>query len=409
MNLKQQREAALKAAREIAERVKGENRGFTDEEQSEVEQLMKQVDDLKAQIEKAEQGDALMAKIAEMPSGERRDGDEKPEAKSLGEAFVRGLKDGDLSNLKARTGFSVSSPDFKAATDAQTKPSALDPATTQVDTNIVRAFRRPTVSDLFGQGTLSGSAITYFVESATVEGGYTSVAEGGQKPQLHIADPTAVTETLKKIAAWWDVSDEMVEDLDFWVSEINNRALYLLALEEESQLLNGSGSGSDLNGLLKRTGVQTEALTSADDTVADALFRAMTKIQTVTGLSADALVINPSDYQGLRLAKDGNSQYYGGGYFSGEYGNGGVAIQPPVWGLRTVVSAAVDQGTAVVGSFKAGATVYRKGGIRVESTNSDLGKFTKNVITNRIEERLALAVRIPSAFVNVDLSAYVAG
>ena len=53
----------------------------------------------------------------------------------------------------------------------------------------------------------------------------------------------------------------------------------------------------------------------------------------------------------------------------------------------------------MVGAFKASTTLYRKGGVRVESTNSDQGKFTKDIITTRIEERIALAVRMPAAIV----------
>ena len=118
-----------------------------------------------------------------------------------------------------------------------------------------------------------------------------------------------------------------------------------------------------------------------------------------------ATAVNPLDYQNLRLNKDGNGQYFGGGYFQGEYGNGGILATPNVWGLNTVVSVAVPKGTAVVGALKQATTVYRKGGVRVESTNSDEGKFKTNVVTTRIEERIALAVRVPSAIVKVTLGA----
>lgn len=195
----------------------------------------------------------------------------------------------------------------------------------------------------------------------------------------------------------------MVEDADFWVSEINQRGLYLLALAEEAQLLTGPGTGSTIEGLLTRSGVQVETAANVDDN-ADALFRALTKVQTATGLSADGIVINPVDYQRLRLSTDANGQYFGGGFFAGQYGNGGIQEQPGLWGQRTVVSAAVPAGTAVVGAFNAAATVYRKGGVRVESTNSHAEDFDYNRIRTRIEERVALAVRIPAAFVNVTLS-----
>lgn len=403
MNLKQQREASLKAAREIAERVKAEGRAFTDEEQTEVDGHLAKADELEKQIKAAEKSDALMARVAGLvPAGKSGDEDDKP-AKSLGEHFAKHVGEQGLERLKAVGGHTVSTPEFKAATDPHTVGSSFGAVLTDVDRTVVHGYRRrAVVADLLGSGTISGNAVTYYVEGA-IEGAFATVAEGGQKPQLHNVNPTPVTDALKKIAGWWDTSDEMVEDLPFMVSEINNRGLYLLSIAEEAQLLSGAGTGSTVLGLLNRSGIQTETQAVAPDSSQDAIFRAITKVQTATGLAADGILINPADYQTLRLAKDGNNQYYGGGFFSGQYGNGGVAEQPPLWGLRTVVSAAVPAKTVVVGAFQAAATVYRKGGVRVESTNSDQGKFTTNVITTRIEERVALAVRIPAAIVKVTL------
>src|SRR5450830_553674 len=116
----------------------------------------------------------------------------------------------------------------------------------------------------------------------------------------------------------------MVEDLPFMISEINNRGLYRMSMVEEAQLVNGAGTGSTVQGLLLRTGIQTETQAVSPDSAQDALFRAITKVQTATGLSADGIIIHPTDYQKLRLSKDTNGQYFGGGFFSGQYGNGGI-------------------------------------------------------------------------------------
>ena len=404
MNLHEKRASELTAAQAIVDGAKHAVRSMTDDEKQQVETHLKAVDALDAQIKAAKDSADLMGRIANLGGSSVEDektGDEAP-AKSLGEHFAKSVGEAEFLNLKTRGGYTVSAPEFKANTDPQTVPGALSPVLTQVDTSLVRTYRRPSVADLLGSGTLSGNAVTYFVEGA-VEGAFTTVAEGAQKPQIHIADPTAVTDSLKKIAAWFDTSDEMVEDLPFMVSEINNRGLYLLSMFEEAQLLSGNGTGTNILGLLNRSGIQTETQAVSPDTAQDAIFRAITKVQTATGLTADGIVINPADYQALRLAKDANNQYFGGGFFYGEYGNGGVSAQPNLWGVPTVVSAAVPAKTVAVGAFKAATTVYRKGGVRVESTNSDLGKFTKNVITTRIEERAALAVRIPSAVVKVTL------
>lgn len=407
--LKEQRTAAIKAARDLIEAAKKENRELTPDELKSVQGHKETVVKLDAQLQSKALVDSVMALGG--TEGEHDDTDKGgvKTAKSLGEHFAMHIKSEGLARLKTTSGLSIATPEFipgKAATDPQvTTGAAFVPLLTEYDRTIVRAYRPgPVVADLLGSGTISGNAISYFIEGA-VEGGFATVAEGGQKPQMHFADPTSRVDSLKKIAAWWDMSDEMTEDLDFFISEINNRGQYLLSMFEEAQLLNGDGTGTNVLGLLNRSGIQTEvsAAGGADD--ADALFRSMTKVQTATGLSADGIVINPTDYQRLRLRRDANEQYFGGGYFQGQYGNGGVLQQPPLWGLRTVVTSAVAAGTAVVGAFQQAATVYRKGGVRVESTNSDLGKFTSNIITTRIEERVALAVRVPSAVVKVTFTA----
>lgn len=398
MNLKALRAAALTAAQSIINGAKG--RDMTADEQAEVEAKFAEIEKLDAQIAAAAKGDALVAKLNSFGPVDADQADE-PEAKSLGEHFVKSAGGAAaFARLKSTRGFSVSSTETKAATDVHVTPASFAPLLTQVDKTVVHGYRRPSVVDLLSPGTLGAgtNAVTYFVEGA-VEGNFATVAEGGQKPPIHNVDPTPRTDAARKIAAWWDVSDEMIEDLDFWVSEINNRGLYMLSMVEESQVLNGDGTGSNVLGLMNRSGVQTETQAETDDNAQDAIFRALTKVQTATGLSADGIVINPADYQALRLSRDANGQYYGGGFFAGEYGNGGVAFHPPLWGMNTVVSAAVPAKTFLVGAFKAAATLYRKGGVRVESTNSDLGKFTKNIVTTRMEERIALAVRMPAALV----------
>lgn len=410
MNLKQQRDAALKAAQDIVTLAKNEGRELTDSEQTDVAAKAAEVEELDAKIERSEKSAALVTRIGSIaPGAEAKSDDEAGPAASLGEHFVKSVSSDDLGRLKSVSGATLSikewtPPATKAATDPNSTPASLAPWGTLYDQTVVRGFRRAVVSDLLGVGTLGNSnAVTYLIEGA-VEGAFATVAEGGAKPQLHFADPTTRTDALKKIAGFMKFTDEMVEDFPFWQSEINQRGLYLLALAEENQLLNGPGTGSTVLGLLNRSGIQTETSAAAADN-ADAIFRAMTKVQTATGLSADGIIINPTDYQNLRLKKDANDQYLGGGFFAGQYGNGGLDMQPPLWGKRTVVSAAVAAGTVVVGAFEASTTVYRKGGVRVESTNSHSDDFTNNLITTRIEERVALANRIPAATVKVTLSA----
>jgi HK97 family phage major capsid protein len=325
------------------------------------------------------------------------------QALSLGDHFVKSLGVDGLARLAARQ--PVEAPAFKAGENEQTQtvPGVFAPLLTDIDTNLVRGYRRPTVTDLFGSGSISGDKITYFVE-AGVDGDFATVAEAGQKPQIHVQDPTAVTEALHKIAAWWIVSDEMLSDTAFWKTEIDNRGLYMLALAEEHQLLFGDGAGTNIKGVFNRDGLQSTALDVAakPSDITDALFDAATKINVSTGLTADGILINPTDYQTLRLSKDTNGQYIAGGPFVGQYGNGGVPIQPNLWGFNTRVSAAIPKGTIAVGAFKSAVTVYRKGGIVTKV--DPYTRVTENLVRTVVEERVGLAVRRPSAIVKLTIA-----
>jgi HK97 family phage major capsid protein len=401
MNLVEQREAVVKSAKSIAEGAKAAGRDLTADEVGLIQGKLSEVSELSEKIVNAKRSEDLLDKLGNVDGGKHDDQDAGM-AKTLGDHFVKHAA-GQLARVRNAPGASVSTPEYKAATDTQVTGGPggglLFP---QVDTNVVQGYRRqPTVTDLLSSGTLTGQSITYFVEGAR-DGNFATLAEGTQKAQLHYNFST-VTESLTKIAGFIKLSDEMIDDLAFLVSEINTRLLYDLSIFEENQLLNGDGTAPNLRGILLRSGIQTDAGVGAAGL--DAIFRAQTKVQVATGLAADGVVIHPTDYQTFRLSKDGNQQYYAGGPFTGAYGNGGaVPIQPALWGLPTVVTAAIAAGTVLVGAFKQAATVYRKGGVTVSSTNSNVNDFEKNLVTVRAEERLALAVRIPAAFVKVTLT-----
>lgn len=413
MGVKERRAAALKAAKDAMAKAKAEGRELTSEELAAVQGHLAEVDKLDGEIKAAADSQAVLNRIGALSKSDNLPADDQGavQAKTLGEHFVKHAGQ-RLREIKGVQGASVAAPEFgaKAATDAQATTNAVyGPALTTVDRTIVLGVRpRLVIADLLGAGTIAGNAISYFVEGA-LEGAYATVAEGAGKPQLHMADPTTITDALRKIAGFVKLTDEMIEDLDFVVSEINGRLMYELARFEEQQILAGNGTGTNLLGILNRNGIQTLASDTAADN-ADALFRAMTRVQLNSGLDADGIAMHPLDYQEMRLSRDGNGQYYGGGYFLPPYGEspseGGI-MSPfqPVWGMRTVVTPAIPQGTAVVGAWRQAATVYRKGGVRVESTNTHANDFTNNLVTIRAEERVALAVRYPAAFVRVTLAA----
>ena len=59
-----------------------------------------------------------------------------------------------------------------------------------------------------------------------------------------------------------------------------------------------------------------------------------------------------------------------------------------LWGLPLVVSAALAAGTAIVGSFRRGGAIYRKGTYRLDISNSHSDFFIKNLVAIRCGARV---------------------
>jgi HK97 family phage major capsid protein len=326
-------------------------------------------------------------------------------AKSIGEAFTssKGFQHVIGSDVKGST-FTTGAVDVKATlTTAGGGVGLLQPQ--YMPGVLPLLFQRLTVADLMPNGASSGNSIIYMRESAVTNSAAT-VAEGGLKPASDI-NYAQVTETFKKIANTLKISDEMISDVPYVQSQVNGRLVFFVQQKEEQQLLGGLGTGSELLGILNRSGL-TAAQAKSTDTAIDAIYKDITKIRTTAFVDPSAIVMHPTDWQGIRLSKDANNQYFAGGPFTGAYGVGSgnndrsvLGTSDNLWGLPVVVTTSATVGTAVVGAFNTCAEVFRKGGITVEATNANENDFLTNLIAIRAEERLALAVYRPAGFSTV--------
>lgn len=377
MTLKEQLAESKAALEALKERIEADDA----EAIAEGEKLQADIELKTAEIEKAEKKAALLNVIGTKEEEDNAMSEIK-QARSLGENFVNHVKAAAIGKK-----FDVVAPAFiKAATDIQTSPSgAVDFATT-FDRNVVTGARTPLViRDLFGSETISGSTLVYLVEGA-LQGAPAVTAEGAKKPQIHFADPTPKTVSLAKVAAFIRESDEYINDYPFLASAINGRLLYELGLVEQAKLV------TDLlgtSGILSDTTSWTASSTATE--LADLILKAAMDVEQNSGFAADAIVLNPADWYVLRVAKDGEDRYYGGGMF-------GAQNIPNLWGIPVCTSASMAAGTIAVGAFKTCGSVVQNGGVSVEAVNTNEDDFVKNLMTIRAEERLALAVRRPAGF-----------
>ena len=347
--------------------------------------LQGQIDETEKAIKQAEQKASLLNLIGKKE--EENPMEEKKMARSLGENFVEAVK---AANPGKR--FDVSAPAFiKAATDIQTSPvGAVDFATT-FDRNVVTGARVPLViRDLFASEQIAGSTLVYLIEGA-MEGAPAVTAEGNAKPQVHFADPTPKTVSLKKIACHIKESDEYINDYAFLASAINGRLMYQHGLVVQNTLVTD---------LLATTGIQTGNITAAATylDVAEAILQAAMDVQDGSGFAADAIAMNPADWFQLRTLRLTTNEYFGGGPF-------GAQNVPNLWGIPVCITNAIAAKKFVIGAFKACGSVVGNGGVSVEAVNTDQDDFIKNLMTIRAEVREKLAVRRPAGFVNITVAA----
>jgi len=267
-------------------------------------------------------------------------------------------------------------------------------------------FQPLTVADLMASGTTSSSAVSYVIEAAFQDLTAT-VAEKGAKPQLDLTLARR-QDNVTKIANVAKVTDEMFQDAEQFKAYLSERMVFGVQRVEENQLLNGNGTSPNLQGLLNRPGIATTVTTAAGLTAVKAMegiYNQITALRATSFVEPDAIVINPTDWQTIRLGKDSQGQYYAGGPFTGAYGNAGPSNLSQLWGLKAVITTAIAQGNVLVGGFQECAQVFRRQGITLEMTNSNVDDFVNNLITLRAEERLALAVYRPAGFGKVTLTA----
>jgi HK97 family phage major capsid protein len=269
--------------------------------------------------------------------------------------------------------------------------------------------QQPTVADLFMQAQTDSPTIRYMREVSYTNAA-DAVLEGDEKPEASF-DLEEVDASVRKVAVWSKVTDETLEDFSQIRPYIDSRLSFMVRSKIDDQLLNGTGTAPQIAGLLGTSGVQTAEMSSNTAVkLAEAIMNAITKVRVTGQFEPDAIVIHPNDYQKLRLATDGNTQYYGGGFFQGQYG---TEYYDPgrLWGLRVVQTTAIseiDLATPaagnkgpIVGNFKLGGAVFYRNGLSIEATNTNEDDFINNLTTIRVEQRLALAVYRPLAFCRV--------
>lgn len=371
--VKQSGELALKQAKSAGD-MSLETKGKMDE-------LLLKQGELQARLQEAEQ------KLAR-----RGDPDEPQSVKSIGQMIVESeefksarsegkssvrvkLDRKDIMNVPATVGAGVSATNSLVVADRQAGV-------------IAPPQRTMTIRNLLMPGQTSSNAIEYAVET-----GFTNAAaptaEGGAKPQSGITF-NLKSQPVRTIPHIFRASRQILDDAPMLASYIDGRARYGLQLVEEAQLLSGDGTGANILGILPQASAFAPAITPANATAIDRLRLAILQ-SLLAEFPASGIVLNPIDWATIELTKDAQGRYIIGNPMDG--------TTPRLWNLPVVETQSMAANTFLTGAFAMGAQIFDRMEIEVLISLEDADNFTKNMVTIRAEERLALAVYRPEAFV----------
>lgn len=286
--------------------------------------------------------------------------------------------------------------EFKDITSASFSPSATatPPGVRVADRRLIAPVnQRLFLRDVIPSASTNAAVIPYMQEA-----GFTNnaavVAEGALKPQSELTFEEKLL-TMKKLAHHFRISEEALDDVDALESYIRERGIWGLRFVEETQLIQGNGTATQLDGLLMQSTpyVNTTVPGVTPAHAMDDIAIASAQVEAAN-LFPSAVVMNAKDAWAMKLEKDAD-----GRYLNPAFGEG------TAWGLPVVSTYGIAQGQFIVGGFVGNALIWQRKGIEVRRSTEDRDNFVRNLVTILIEERLNLEVLRPEGIVAGPLTA----
>jgi HK97 family phage major capsid protein len=250
--------------------------------------------------------------------------------------------------------------------------------------------RKVHVRSLLPVGSISQGLFTFPLETGG-EGAPAAQTQGSTKAQVDF-DITMTNAPAQVIAGYVKISRQMLDDIPAMTSFLQQRLLEKYLVAEDAQLLSGNGTAPNLQGI---TGVAAAA-TGAATVDVEQLVQAIAQVEN-SNYSATGILINPLDWASIINTKNTNSAYSLPG--STIVTNNG---QLSIAGIPVYTSTAMTVDKFLVGDWSMGAQIMQRDGISVRFSEFDGNNFVENMITVRVEARIAFPIYYAGAFVYGD-------
>lgn len=242
------------------------------------------------------------------------------------------------------------------------------------------ASRKVTFLDVLSKRSTSSNIVSWAYQ-ANKDGAAGQTGEGLAKNQIDF-DFVVSSESLKKTTAYIKISTEMLDDIDWVQSEIENELMKELLKAVEAQAYGGDGTGNNLRGVktvATAFAAGTFAATVGNANAVDVLRVAMNQIEIAEQDMASAIFMNPSDLTKLKLDKVTSTDKR---YIEALQE---IASTKSLDGVPIITTTLVTADDFLIGNFDK-ALLVTKDGIRMD-VGLDADDFTKNLRTILAEWR----------------------
>ncbi|MEV8396254.1 phage major capsid protein [Streptomyces sp. NPDC057596] len=419
MTLRERLKALLDEAAGIVAKAREENRDFTEDEVTRINELKTETEEVEGKVKAADEAQAAAAALAgkaaantpKPPAAQVKDRQEDGDARSFGGRFVKsdlyaefrkqhptGLGQGSTVDIgRIRVG---SLKEWMASRKATAAPL-------QVALGHVEPIRMPmvdqvdrdnlTILDLISRGQAAGPfeylQVTGVTRNAAIVPDEILPGDSVVKPtstiQTELADAKPYT-----YADGYDVTNQLLSDAPALATYMDNELKYSLDSVIEDKLLNGTGTGGQPKGILHTTGVQELTYTPGSDAMAQvkAIRKAITKITTLPGGNVTACLMSPEDDEAWDLLQDANDRFFG----QGPFGQGPNTS----WGRARALSQRLAPGTVILGDWRQVALLDVEG-LSILAFNQHKDYAQRNLVYVRAELRAEQVIWKPNRLIVV--------
>ncbi len=247
----------------------------------------------------------------------------------------------------------------------------------------------PHVADLIPQTTTNQIAVVYMEETVYVNTA-AEIGEGEQYPeaQLKLEEKSS---SVRKIAVFLPVTDELFEDEPRAESYVNNRLPFMLRQRLDAQILVGNGSAPNLLGSVNVPGIISQA--KGSDPAVDAIYKGFRQIRDTGFAEPSAVFMRPAVWEPIRLMRTADGIYI--------WGHPSMPGPVTLWGVPVTETTAAPATKAIAGDYANFAELAVRRGVDVQVSNSHADYFISGKLAIRADLRVALIHYRPKAFCEI--------